>query len=88
MQGKCRKGKYLGEFFLRFVVQHADSDSTTESSVVGVLCRHVAANTRYLIVGKFRDMERGEATHAQVSAHKLSRSVVLMPLLAPAASFC
>jgi hypothetical protein len=88
MQGKCWKGKYLGEFFLRFVVQHADSDSTTESSVVGVLCRHVAANTRYLIVGKFRDMERGEATHAQVSAHKLSRSVVLMPLLAPAAGFC
>ena len=26
-------------------------------------------------------------THAQVSAHKLSRSTVLMPLLAPA-SFC
>ncbi len=91
VQGACGTGGYLGEFFLRFVVKHTDSHSTTEKGVVGMLCRHVAALTRYCMVGKFHaakhDSERGAATHAHVSAHKLSRSVVLMPLLAPAAGF-
>jgi hypothetical protein len=83
---------YFAEFFFSFVVKHADCNPATQDGVIGVVRGQVTANNRVTTCDddahhKFQSKYCSGDTHAQVSAHKLSRSADLMPLLAPA-SLC
>jgi hypothetical protein len=90
--GRRKEGTYFAEFFFSFVVKHADCDPATEDGVIWVVRGQVPANSRVTTCDndthrRFQTKYCSGDTHAQVSAHKLSRSADLMPLLAPA-SLC